>query len=64
MILGPLQRCTLVLLEQLLHCLNFILESLLFVRPAPHPDITLDPHNAILVQHSMALSNDPHNVVP
>ena len=54
----------LALLQQLLHGLNLVLEPLLLIRPTSDPDITLDPHNAILVQHGMALPDDSHHVVP
>jgi hypothetical protein len=37
---------------------------LLLICPRPNPDITLNPDNTILVQHGVALPNDPHDIVP
>lgn len=53
-----------IVLQQLLHRRNFILEPLLLVRSRPNPNIALDPHHAVLVQHSMTLADDLHHIVP
>lgn len=52
------------LLEQLLHRLDLVLGALLLVCPRSHPDVALNPHNAILMQHTVTLSNDPHHIIP
>jgi hypothetical protein len=57
-------RVSSILLQQLLHGLDLVLEPLLLIRPGPDPDIALDPDNAILVQHGVALPNNPHDIVP
>jgi hypothetical protein len=53
-----------IVLQQLLHGLDLILKPLLLICPRPNPDITLNPDNTILVQHGVALPNDPHDIVP
>ena len=53
-----------VVLQQFLDSFDLILEALLLVCSGANPDVTLDSHNAVLVQQSMALPNDSHAVVP
>jgi hypothetical protein len=53
-----------VVLQQLLNNFDLVLEALLLVCPGADPDVTLDSHNAVVVQQSMALPNDSHAVVP
>ena len=53
-----------VIFQQLLDSLDLVPEALLLVCPGANPDVTLDSHNAVLVQQSMALPNDSHAVVP
>jgi hypothetical protein len=62
--LGRERNTSLILLEQSLYSLHLVLSRLLLIRPRTHSDITLNPHNAILMQHGVALPNDSHDIVP
>lgn len=53
-----------IFLQQPLHRLNLILEPLLLIRPRSNPDVALDPHHPVLMQHGMALTDDSHHIVP
>jgi len=55
--------CTL-LPQNLPDTLNLTLRSLLLIRPTPDPQIRMNPHNALLVQHPMRLPDNPRHLFP
>lgn len=61
---GSTEDDSVIVLEQLLYSIDLVLEALLLVCSGANPDVALDPDNTVLVQQSMALSNDSHAVIP
>jgi hypothetical protein len=62
--LSLMSRLILIVLQKLVHSLDFIFETLPFVRPRANADVTLDAHDAVGVQHAVCLTDDVHYLVP
>lgn len=57
-------RKSVVVFQQPLHSFDLVFEALLLVCSGANPDVALDPNDSILMQQSMALSNNSHAVIP
>ena len=54
----------LVLSQQPINSIDLILHPLQLIRPRPNPDIALDPHHAVGMQHAVRAADEHHDLLP